>query len=84
MRQQTLADSGFEKFRKKTRKERFLDDMEQIIPWQELCGAIEPYYPKPIAYFDRLNVTRLSWPQLLEPPGVDPRRVVWEGLGQVS
>ena len=21
--------------------------MGQIIPWQELCGAIEPYYPKP-------------------------------------
>jgi IS5 family transposase len=47
MRQQTLADGGFEKFRKKTRKELFLDDMEQIIPWEELCGAIEPYYPKP-------------------------------------
>ena len=47
MRQQTLADSGFEKFRKKTRKELFLDDMEKIIPWPELCGAIEPYYPKP-------------------------------------
>ena len=47
MRQQTLAGSGFEKFRKKTRKELFLDDMEQIIPWQDLCIAIEPYYPKP-------------------------------------
>lgn len=47
MRQQTLADGSFEKFRKKTRKELFLDDMEQIIPWQDLCSAIEPYYPKP-------------------------------------
>ena len=47
MRQQTLADGSFEKFRKKTRKELFLDDMEQIIPWQDLCAAIEPYYPKP-------------------------------------
>jgi len=47
MRQQTLADGSFEKFRKKTRKELFLDDMEQIIPWQDLCIAIEPYYPKP-------------------------------------
>ena len=28
MRQQTLADSSFEKFRKKTRKEQFLDEME--------------------------------------------------------
>ncbi len=47
MRQQTLADSSFEKFRKKTRKEKFLDDMERIIPWRELTEAIEPYYPKP-------------------------------------
>jgi IS5 family transposase len=47
MRQQTLADGSFEKFRKKTRKELFLDDMEKIIPWQDLCVAIEPYYPKP-------------------------------------
>ncbi len=43
MRQQTLADSSFEKFRKKTRKEKFLDDMERIIPWRELTEAIEPY-----------------------------------------
>ena len=47
MPQQTLADSVFEKFLKKTRKELFLDEMEQIIPWQELCGSIVPYYPKP-------------------------------------
>ncbi len=47
MRQQTLADSSFEKFRKKTRKEQFLEDMEQVIPWKELTEAIEPYYPKP-------------------------------------
>ena len=47
MRQQSLEATGFEKYRKKTRKEQFLDEMEQIIPWKELCGAIEPYYPKP-------------------------------------
>ena len=32
---------------KKTRKERFLDDMEEIIPWVELVEAIEPFYPNP-------------------------------------
>ena len=47
MRQQTLADSSFEKFRKKTRKEQFLDEMEQVIAWTDLTEAIEPYYPKP-------------------------------------
>ncbi len=47
MRQQTFAKESFEKFRKKTRKEQFLDEMERIIPWQELTAAIEPFYPNP-------------------------------------
>lgn len=46
MKQQSLTD-GFEKFRKKTRKEKFLEDMETIIPWQDLVEAIEPFYPNP-------------------------------------
>ena len=47
MRQRTLADEGFEKFRKPTRRERFLNEMEQIIPWRDLCKVIKPFYPKP-------------------------------------
>ena len=47
MRQDSFSDAGFEKFRKKTRKEQFLDEMETIIPWKELTEAIEPFYPKP-------------------------------------
>ena len=43
MRQQSLATSGFERFRKKTRKELFLEKMDQIIPWPELTAAIEPF-----------------------------------------
>ena len=46
MRQQTLADASFERYRKPTRRERFLAEMEHVIPWRELCGAIEPFYPK--------------------------------------
>src|SRR5690606_14681685 len=46
MKQQSLTD-GFEKFRKKTRKEQFLEDMETIIPWKELIETIEPFYPNP-------------------------------------
>jgi IS5 family transposase len=46
MKQESLTD-GFERYRKKTRKERFLDDMEVIIPWKALCEAIEPFYPNP-------------------------------------
>jgi IS5 family transposase len=47
MRQQSLADGSFEKYRKKTRKELFLEEMDQIIPWQELTGVIKPFYPEP-------------------------------------
>ena len=47
MRQTTLAEGSFAKYKKTTRKERFLNQMDQIIPWKELSKAIEPHYPKP-------------------------------------
>ena len=47
MRQDSFSDSGFEKYRKKTRKEQFLEEMDSIIPWKELTDAIEPFYPNP-------------------------------------
>jgi len=47
MRQQSFAAEDFETYRKKTRKEKFLEEMETIIPWKELSEVIEPYYPKP-------------------------------------
>jgi len=47
MRQKTLAENGFERFRKTTRRERFLAEMEQVIPWRKLCKVIKPYYSVP-------------------------------------
>lgn len=44
---QTSFSSGFEKHRKQTRKERFLDEMNRIIPWKELSQSLEPHYPDP-------------------------------------
>ncbi len=49
MKQQTLAmaaDQGFERHRKPTRRDQFLDTMNRIMPWSELCAVIEPHYPK--------------------------------------
>src|SRR5258708_5191388 len=47
MRQQTLAvQTGFEKYARKTKRERFLEEMEQIVPWAELQALVEPHYPK--------------------------------------
>ena len=47
MRQQTLADEGFERYRKPTRRDQFLAEMDQVIPWSDLCKVIKPFYPKP-------------------------------------
>jgi hypothetical protein len=38
MRQLTLATAGFEFFGKSTRRAAFLGEMDQIVPWQALCG----------------------------------------------
>lgn len=46
MKQQTLANSDFERFRKPTRRERFLAEMDDVVPWMELAALIEPHYPK--------------------------------------
>src|SRR5450432_3878167 len=47
MKQRTLAmATGFERFGKKTKRALFLEEMEQVVPWAELCALIEPYYPK--------------------------------------
>jgi transposase, IS5 family len=46
MQQQTFAEASFEHYRKPTRREKFLREMEQVIPWRELAVVIEPYYPK--------------------------------------
>jgi len=46
--QKSLANAmTFEKYKKPTRREQFLAEMEQVVPWKELCALIEPYYPKP-------------------------------------
>lgn len=47
MKQRTLAMmNGFERYSKKTRRAVFLEEMEQVVPWSELCALIEPVYPK--------------------------------------
>jgi hypothetical protein len=49
MKQQTLAmaadaESGFEHYRKPTRRDEFLKTMQAIVPWAALCEVIEPHY----------------------------------------
>lgn len=45
--QLTMATAGFEKYAKVTRRAQFLDEMNRVVPWRELCARIAPVYPKP-------------------------------------
>ncbi|WP_420236154.1 IS5 family transposase [Telmatobacter bradus] len=47
MRHQTLASqASFEQYGRKGKRELFLDQMEQVVPWAELLALVEPHYPK--------------------------------------
>src|SRR5256885_12181725 len=48
MKQRTLAMmTGFEQYTRKTRRAIFLEEMEQVVPWRELCALVAPHYPQP-------------------------------------
>ena len=46
MKQTTFASAAWEKKGKVTRRERFLAEMDAVIPWSRLLALIEPHYPK--------------------------------------
>lgn len=46
MKQTTFASVAWEKKGKVTRRERFLAEMDAVIPWSRLLALIEPHYPK--------------------------------------
>lgn len=45
MKQQTFTDIEYSNRRRKTKREEFLDAMDQIIPWDHWVSLIRPYYP---------------------------------------
>jgi IS5 family transposase len=44
MKQLSFAQAEYAKKRKVTRRERFLGEMEQLVPWAALIAALEPNY----------------------------------------
>jgi IS5 family transposase len=36
----------FERYSKKTRRAVFLEEMDHVVPWSDLCSLVEPHYPK--------------------------------------
>nr|WP_263145139.1 IS5 family transposase [Pseudomonas sp. RIT-PI-AD] len=46
MKQMTFADAEYAGKRKQTRKELFLIEMDQVVPWKGSIALIKPHYPK--------------------------------------
>ena len=46
MKQRSLSMTGYFNKGKKTRREQFLAEMEQVVPWARLQALIEPHYPR--------------------------------------
>jgi len=46
MDQLTFSEAEYNNKKRKTRREKFLEQMDQLIPWKRLEKKIKPYYPK--------------------------------------
>jgi transposase, IS5 family len=78
MRQLTFSNLGFAVHHKATRRERFLAEMEAVIPWALLVGLVEPHYPRgdrgrpPIGVERMLRIYFLQqWFNLSDPQAED-------------
>jgi IS5 family transposase len=45
MQQKGFASLGFDRPHKQTRRERFLAQMDLVLPWAALSALIAPHYP---------------------------------------
>ena len=62
--------------KKQTKREKFLSEMEAVVPWQALIDLIEPHYPKaskkggrppyPLATMLRIHLQQ-QWYSLSDP-----------------
>ena len=46
MRRASFASLAYENKKKKTRRQKFLEEMDQVIPWNKLIEVIREYYPR--------------------------------------
>jgi IS5 family transposase len=74
-RQKTLTNASiFGKYKKPTKREKFLAEMERFVPWKEFYALIDPFYPKagkgrpPVGLERMLRIHFLqSWFNLSDP-----------------
>lgn len=46
MKQRSFTDMELVLQKRKSRRKEFLDEMDRVVPWQDMLAIIEPYYPK--------------------------------------
>ena len=75
--QSTFAELEYSAKKRKTRREKFLERMERLVPWSELEEAIRPHYPKagrgrrPYALSSMLRVHCVQLFYNLSDPGME-------------
>ena len=45
MKRTTFSSMAYDNKKKRTRREKFLEEMDRVIPWKELIRIISPHYP---------------------------------------
>ena len=45
MKQTSVASQEYAGKKRSTRREKFLGEMQQVVPWSALIALIEPHYP---------------------------------------
>lgn len=45
MKQRTFAQLSYESKKRQTRREKFLSEMDQVVPWEALLSVLRPHYP---------------------------------------
>ncbi len=69
--------TGFEQYRKKTRRAVILEEMEQVVPWREWCAG-RAAFPKPGSGRPPVgggaNVAVLLFAAMVQPVGPGRRR----------
>ena len=73
MKQQTISDVEYSARKRKTKREEFLEIMEEIIPWDEWVEYIKPNYPsgkrgRPPKGIEK-NASDVSATMLVQPVG---------------
>lgn len=75
MSQMTFSDFEYAGKRKLVRRERFLAEMDQVVPWAGLLGLLEPFYseagggrkPYPFQTMLRIHLLQTGSPRVIRP-----------------